>query len=422
MVFDKGYEEYTLDNGLVVALQRTPTQTVAGRLKIHYGAFHEEKGEEGLAHFLEHCLVSGGSEKYSPLAADLIRESFGYSNAFTGLDKIGFEAQMLTEDLETWLNYVSDHTLNPLFDAQRVEGEKGRVLREISDAKSRPNYLQRMEFKSAFYQGHPKGRFTLGAEEIVANAGQDKIRQIHSRGFHPNNMSLVLVGDLPKNIRDIIYANFGNAPQGPKVEKPIPSAIPLSDQVIMHRSRPEMLNRENPSESSAEFLLTCHCPAIKHPDEYAIRVMSDLLGFGTNSLLFRNVGLDKGLAYSINTAYCGDYNFGEWDIHAGVPANRIDEAREAVFEEIKKIKSQKMPRERVDFVKKKVMFNIANTLESNRGQMEVISSKLNTGVTPSKVMAGFAEVTPERVQEVANTHIPDPDGNYLLYIGDPLKE
>jgi len=48
--------------------------------------------------------------------------------------------------------------------------------------------------------------------------------------------------------------------------------------------------------------------------------------------------------------------------------------------------------------------------------------KLDDGETIKSVLQGYNEVTPERVQEVANKYLPDKNGNYVLYIGDPLKK
>ena len=45
-IINGGYREYRLDNGLLVALQSTPTETVAAELRINYGPSHEKEGEE----------------------------------------------------------------------------------------------------------------------------------------------------------------------------------------------------------------------------------------------------------------------------------------------------------------------------------------------------------------------------------------
>lgn len=423
VIINGKYREYKLDNGLVVALQNTPTQTVAGKLRVNFGSFHEKEGEEGIAHFLEHCLVTGGSQKYDPSTADKIRSCFGYSNAFTNLGRTFFVGQMLTEDLETWLDYVSDHTLKPKFNQERMNGERERVLREISDAKSTPTYLFHKEFGAVFYRGHPKGRFNIGKEEVVRNADLTKIKGFHSRGFHPNNMDLIVVGGLPENIEELINEYFGTMPMGENTRTKFPGIKPLRGKKVIHRSAPERYNEENPEESSAQLLLSFTCPAELHPDEYVLRTMSQILGGDTNSFLFQNVSLKKGLAYHVGTSYNGDYNCGEFNIHANVPASRIDEAVNALFREIERIKTQRVPNKTVDRIKRSAKYNIAKTFESNEGHISAIEVKLDKCLTPESYLEDYDRITPERILEVANKYFPDKKkGDYVLYIRDPLKK
>jgi len=336
------YREYKLDNGLVIALQNTPTQTVASKLRVNFGSSHEREGEEGMAHFLEHCLVTGGSQKYNPLTADEIRGSFGSSNAFTSIGGTFFVGDMLTENLEKWLDYVSDHTLKPRFDKKRVNKERGRVLREISDAKSNSTYFANQEFNVILYRGHPKGKSNLGKEEIIKEVDLEKIKEFHSIGFHPNNMDLIIAGNLPENIEEIIDKYFGPIPKGNNTRKKFPEGKPLQEKTIIHRPAQYRYNADNPEESSAHLTLSCIFPANLHPDEYALRTMSRILGGeDTNSFLFQNMSLGKGLAYDVSTSYNGDFNCGEWNAHADVPANRINESVDTIFEEIERIKTQK---------------------------------------------------------------------------------
>ncbi len=418
-----GYKEFTLENGLVVALQNTPTKTIAAKLRVNYGSSHEREGEEGMAHFLEHCLVTGGSQKHDPLTADEIRGSFGYSNAYTNIGRTLFIGQILTEDLRNWLDYISDHTLKPRFDQKRVNEERERILREISDTKSKSTYLANQEFNTVFYREHPKGRSNLGKEEVVRKANLEQISRFHSRGFHPNNMELIIVGGLPEGVEELVSRYFGAAPKGENTRKDFPEIKPLQEKTILHNFAPERYNADNPEESSTQLLLACTCPADLHPDEYAFRTMSKILGADTNSFLFQNMSLRKGLAYNVNTSYSGDYNCGEWNANANVPANRIGEAIDTLFEEIEKIKTQKVPDRIVERIKKKARYIIAQSYESNGGQISTIELKLDEGLTPQSFIEKCDAVTSERVQEVANRYLPDKEnGNYVLYIRDPLKK
>ena len=96
----EGYQEYKLKNGLKVALLKTPTQTVSCLFIIWHSALYESKKENGIAHFLEHILVTGGTKKYNPETVKEIIGKFGYFNAYTSLFNIYFQADILKEDLE----------------------------------------------------------------------------------------------------------------------------------------------------------------------------------------------------------------------------------------------------------------------------------------------------------------------------------
>ena len=420
-IINRNYREYKLKNGLVVALQNTPTRTIAAKLRVNYGSSNELDGEEGMAHFLEHCLVTGGSQKYTPQAADKIREYFGSSNAFTNAGKTFFVADFLAEYMGRWLNYVSDHVLRPRFDEERVNAERERVLREIADSKSRPEHLINIEFNTLFYRSHPKGRFVLGKEEVVRNADYNNICSFHERGFYPNNMDLILVGGLPANIEELIEENFGGFSEGESTRKKFPELEPLIGKSVVQRLALEMLNTENPDESSAQVFFACSAPINNNSDVYAARTMSQILGGDSYSLLFQNLSHRKGLAYHIISSYSGNYNVGSLHIEAKVPARKINESLEAIFESIQEMKAQKVDCNVVERVKRGVKYNLASTLESNYGHTSLIELKLDNNLDLEDLTRGYNKVTPDRVIEVANRYLPDKEeGKYILFIRDPL--
>lgn len=422
VIINGGYKEYKLDNGLVVALLNTNTQTIVGKLRVNIGPYHEKEGEEGMAHFLEHCLVTSGSEKHNPQNADKIRENFGYFNASTSLGRISFMGKMLKEDLEEWLDYVSNHTLKPRFDKERIEEERRRVLREISDAKSKSTYSTGKEISDILYGEHPKGKFILGKEKIIQSSDIPSIQEFHSRGFYPNNMDLIIVGRLPKDIEELINECFGDSLRGNDTRVKFPEMKPLNEKNIIQKYTPERYNVDNPEESSAQLVLISTCPPTKHQDEYALKAIAYILGGGTHSLLFQSMSSQKGLAYSVDMSYNGYYNCGELNISVNVPANRINEAVDTIFEGIKKIKNEKVPNELINKIRKDTQFSIAIISESNEGYSSAIEIKLDEGSVPEDWIKEWNDITPERIQEVANKYLPNKGGNYILYIGNPLKK
>lgn len=422
-IINGGYKKYKLNNGLVVALQNTPTQTVFGKLRINSGAFHEKKGEEGLAHFLEHCLVMGGSDKYNAELSDKIRCSLDYFNASTNIGRTFLVGDVLINNLESWVDFVSESVLRPRFDKAKCEGERGRVLREIADSKSNSTYSQNRELNRLLYRGHPKGLVTLGKEDIIKNTSLDKIKQFYSERFYPNNMDLILAGGLPANIEEIIDSCFGDASSGQDTRIDFPEGQPLKGKKVIHKYTPEICNKENPEDSSARLIICTATPAEQHPDSYALKIISQILGGDANSYLFNRMGVERGLAYYVSSSYDGNYNFGELNINASVPANRIDEALDTAFEEINRMKNQKVSDKRMERIKRIVQYKAAKTFESNEGHISAIETLLDYNLTPELMIEGFSSVTPATIQEVANKYLPDREkGDYLIYIRDPLKK
>lgn len=417
------YREYKLDNGLVVALQSTPTQTISAKLRVNYGTSHEQSGEEGMAHFLEHCVDGAGGEKFDALATDEIRSLFGYSNASTSIGRTFYIGQMLSEDLKMWLDYTTDHVFKPRFDQKRVNEERQRVLREISDYKSQPRYADHLGLVEAFYRGHPKGIQVLGKEEVVVGADLDNLVSFHGRGYHPNNMDLILVGSLPKDVEKIVGDYFSHFSRGENTRRDFPELRPLEKGVVIHSATPESINRENPKGSSAKLMVKFGGPSDNHPDMSTTFIMNRILGGGEESLLFQNVSQRRGLAYHIGSSVDGSYNAGEIQVTASVKATEVETAVGAIFEEFERIKTQKIDQKTIDKRKRLAKYGVAELFESNGGHLSAIEIKLDRGDTPDDFLRAVDKMTPEDIMEVANRYLPDrKDGKYILYIADPLKE
>lgn len=419
------YQEFRLDNGLFVALQETHTQTISGRLRVWHGALNEEKGEEGIAHFLEHILMTGGSQKYDLEKADEIMGTFGSFNAFTGLEKTFFSVDMLAEDSQLFLEYISDAVFNPRFATSRVEEERQRVLRETADAKSNPRFKDSKAYREAFLgKNYPHTYFILGNEAVVGSASVDTLKGFHKRGYHPNNMDLILVGALPKNIEDLVQQNFGQFPSGNAKKVEFPRNPQLYGATILHTSAPELYNHENPEQSSAHLGISLVAPTETDEDSYAVSMLVNILGGDANSRLFQSVSQRKGLAYGVGAQYDGRNNKGGIYIGGSVHSVRANEAIEVIFEEMTKLRTDLVSQESLERLKRNSRYNIAKTFETNAGHVNAIELRIDKGLTPQYYLERMEAVTPEKIRDTAVKYLPQnrTDGKYVLLLRDPLKK
>ena len=424
-ILNGNFRHYELDNGLVVGMQNTPSQTVVGILRVNYGASHERPDERGYAHFLEHCLAAAGSDKYSPLQVEAITDNIGYFNANTNIGRTTFPMGSLSEDLELWLELVSGFLFNPRFDPERVEGERRVVLREIADHISNPHYETSRQVIEALSRGHPTGIEVCGDSKSIADASIEKLKIFHQRGYSATNMDLILVGDLPNNAEKLVEIYFGNKERGNNTRTNFPVLSPLEKKTVLHLGAPELINKKNPRDGTAHINLHIVVPPENDPDSYGIRGLAYILG-GENlsSRLNRNLRLKKGLAYSCGVHYSGDYNAGILSISAKVPALKIEESLDTIFEEITRLRKEKISEMEARLGKKNARYRIANGFDSNWGHLSAIGIKLDDNITVEEIMEAYQRLTPEIVRETALKYLPESRerGKYILEIRDPLKK
>lgn len=423
-LFYDNYKEYRLSNGFLVALKRTSTQTVSARLNIYHGSLNEKPGEEGLAHFLEHCLCTGGSKNYSPEQSKKIKNQFGSINAHTGLLKIFFPVEMLAEDTELYLNYISDTIFNPTINTIQMDMERKAILRELADKLGKPTTdCAELERVAIYGKDSPFSYFLLGNPNVIQTATQQNLLAYHQRGFHPNNMNLILTGNLPGNIETIIEKNFGLFPSGEVTKFDMPRNPRIKERTIIHAAAPDLLNKSNPDESNSILRLSFFAPTFTEPEGCACMILDHIIGgSGGDSRLFNSLREQKGLAYNVGSSYAWTENRGVIHLGGSIHAKKVGEAIDTIFEEIQLLRTEFVSEEELLQSKRGFKYTFAKHYEQNSGWATLISNKLELGLVPEELISQVESMTPEQIRQVAINYLPEnKQGNYVLLLRDPLK-
>ncbi|MBT5021307.1 insulinase family protein [Candidatus Woesearchaeota archaeon] len=419
------HEHYKLDNGLLVALQNTPTKTIAGRLRVWHGALNEESGEEGMAHFLEHLLMTGGSKQFNPAQSESIRDSFGYYNAATGSDNIKLIGGIIAEDISLFLNFISESAFKPTFNKINIEQERQRVLREIADDKSKVNFKDNRTYVNLFYgKNSPHAYNILGNESVIESASLSTFKNFHARGFNPSNADLILVGALPANISELIEQYFGMLSSGKNIKFNFPRNKPIEGQQILHMHSLDLLNKEFPDNSSAELNISLFGPTKDQTDSYATGLLVKILGGVSNSKLFKELSQKNGLAYSTQAFYDGTRNKGVIYMGGSIQALHKNKAIDIIFDELNKLRTKLVNVAELENVKKTSLYNFVKTFETNSGCINAIEFQIDNKITLEQYLKNISDVTPEHIRDAAIKYFPKSrhEGNYVIYLRDPLKK
>lgn len=196
-----------LDNGLTYYLRSndSPAEEVVMRLAVNAGAVLDPPGQEGIAHFLEHMLFNGTESFTKEELKQTLRDigvDFGPDlNAYTSPDETVYELDFRLDDpeaLDLAFTVLSEWASAATILPEEVEAERGVVLDEYrlrnESANGRiGNFLDRIYYSGTVYEDMEIG----GNEESNSSITAEQLRQFYETWYRPDNMAVVVVGDLP---------------------------------------------------------------------------------------------------------------------------------------------------------------------------------------------------------------------------------
>src|ERR1700738_4479992 len=161
-------ETTTLANGVRVITEAMPhVRSISMGVWIGTGSRRETPEENGIAHFIEHMVFKGTSNRSAEEIARSVDSIGGGLDAFTAKEMVSYNTKVLDEHLPLAFDVLADLVRNPLFREEDIEKEKGVILEELKMEVDNPEYLLHEIFSSNFWKDHPIGKPILGTKDTV---------------------------------------------------------------------------------------------------------------------------------------------------------------------------------------------------------------------------------------------------------------
>lgn len=419
---EHSFQEYTLENGLRVGLQRLPTQTIDGRLRFFAGSLNDPEGKEGAHHFLEHVMVSAGTQKYTPQEQLRIGNTITNGNAFTSLDSMGFTGSFLPKNLETFLSLNADVGLHPRMDAEYTEIARQIVLREIGEFSKYddPNHLKFLEVLGGEQLRDLNAAAKFGERGVVESLEINELRELHSKNFSANNADLILTGALPEDTEQLIAYYLGGMPRGEYLRKPLPLISQIKSQEIIEIPAPYLIHREVPSETQARISVGIPAPSFGADDYFYFSTMINWLSREMTDELRNSACNYSGIRSQSHQSL---YDESVYYITLDALANKCDEATTLVFQLFDQLREQGIDQKKLNEIKELLEYRAVTTLDTNRGALQVITSRWDYGYDLKDEMSLAENMTPEDIKQVAQKYLPAnmEEGAYVMMKLDPFK-
>jgi len=240
---DPAWRFGTLPNGLRYAVRRNalPAGQVSIRIRIDAGALHEEDGEQGWAHFVEHMLFRG-TESYPDRQARHVWQQLGASfgsdsNATTSATDTIYQLNLPRSDrasLDTSLSVLAEMMSRARFEPAAIEAERPVILAE-KERRPELSVLLMERSRPLFYRGlRFERRDTIGTPETLGAATAERLKAFYRRWYRPERATIVLVGDSdPALMEALVRERFGGwRGEGPNPPDPDYGRIAEPEQPV----------------------------------------------------------------------------------------------------------------------------------------------------------------------------------------------
>ena len=268
----EGISEYTLANGMKVLLFPDASKaTTTVNVTYNVGSLHENYGETGMAHLLEHLLFKG-TPTNKDITADMKKRGMGY-NASTWLDRTNyFETFSADQAQLNWaLQLEADRMINSFVARKDLDSEMTVVRNEMESGENSPIGVLLERMMSTAYLWHNYGKSTIGARADVENVSIDRLQAFYRNYYQPDNAVLLVAGRFDSALTLAqINETFGKIKKPSRVLPKIYTTEPVQDG-----EREVIVRRVGDTQLAG---VVYHMPPVSHVDAAPMSVLANILG------------------------------------------------------------------------------------------------------------------------------------------------
>ncbi|EWY36861.1 zinc protease [Skermanella stibiiresistens SB22] len=418
-------ETFTLDNGMqvvVVTNQRVPVITHMVWYKV--GAADEETGKSGIAHFLEHLMFKATDELKPGEFSRIVARNGGRDNAFTSWDYTAYFQNVAADRLELVMRMEADRMANLRLTDETVLPERDVVLEERRQrTENEPGDKLSELVQASLYVHHPYGTPIIGWENEIQKLTRDDANDFYHTWYTPNNAVLVIAGDVTVDqVRPLAEKYFG-----PIAPRPVPARVRVEEPPFGAERRVILRDAEVRQPSLRRLYGAPSYNRGKTAQAYPLQVLSEIVGGGATSRLYRSLVVEQRLATAAGTGYSPDaFDMSVFGAYVSPnPGVDMDKLEAALVEQLEKVVNEGVTAAEVETAKTRMEREAIFARDSLRGPAMSFGVALTTGRTIEDVEAWperIAAVTVDQVNAAARAVLGQANPVTGLLLPAPVRE
>ena len=393
---------HILPNGVQIVHRKTNSPVVYVGLMIGAGTRHEQANENGMAHYIEHCVFKGTEHYNARQIINHIEGIGGEINAYTTKEETTFYAATLCNHFRTTLHLLADMVLRPTFNKKETDKEVTVILDEIESYNDSPSELIYDDFENMVFEGSSLAMPILGTKKTLRRISKSPEIALNWMKTHyrPERIVLFVQGNV--STKQVISSAERELGEVPHI-----SGLSNHSSLSCHSSMPSATTRTYKRHThQTHIMLGSHAYPIGHPKQLTMYLLNNILGGGSmSSRLYLSLREKHGLVYNIDSQAVPLSDTGYWNIYLACEPQHKDQCLELCHKELKQLRDTRLTSAQLQRALRQLEGQMAISAENQENNALAMAKQMlyhHHAPAWQETFAKVKEITAEQLQDVAN--------------------
>lgn len=409
----KDIKIFRLRNGLqVVFSPEKNSDVVHAALTIGAGTRDELPHEQGMAHYIEHCLFKGTKKRNTLDILGGLDSVGGELNAYTTKEETCVYGSFDRIFLERGLELIGDIVFHSVFPAAELKKEKTVIIDEIQSYLDSPSERIFDEFEELQFSGNALGHNILGTEKSLLSFTRKHVLDFIARNYRPERMTLSVSGKLSeRRLMELVRKIFDQNIQ-----------CDVQHGRVKPEEKKSFKEKRKYATFQDHFVLGGQAYEREHKKRTAFVLLNNVLGGNAmNSRLNLSLREKHGFAYNVEASYLPYSDTGIFTVYFGTDHRNLNKCEELVMKELQKLRKEKFSTSQLKQAKTQLKGQISISDENRLNRtLSLGKSLLLYGKIHSlqEVFRRIDKVSSADLLEVANEVYDESNLNRLIYLSN----
>ena len=390
---------HILPNGVQIVHRKTNSPVVYVGLMIGAGTRHEQANENGMAHYIEHCVFKGTEHYNARQIINHIEGIGGEINAYTTKEETTFYAATLCNHFRTTLHLLADMVLRPTFNKKETDKEVTVILDEIESYNDSPSELIYDDFENMVFEGSSLAMPILGTKKTLRRISKSPEIALNWMKTHyrPERMVLFVLGNV--TTQQVVAAA-----ERELGELSSTTSITSTTSTTSNPSATTRTYRRHTHQT--HIMLGARSYPISHQKQLTMYLLNNILGGGSmSSRLYLSLREKHGLVYNIDSQAVPLSDTGYWNIYLACEPQHKDQCLELCHKELQMLRDVRLSSSQLQRALRQLEGQMAISAENQENNaLAMAKQMLYHHYAPAwqETFAKVKEITAEQLQDVAN--------------------